>query len=80
LLLYTATYVPYRVAFVDGDSSFGYGIFEDMVDALFFIDIIVNFISAIENPDGTIETRMSHIVKSYIKSWFMLDIIATMPT
>ena len=48
LLLYTATYVPYRVSFIDGESSLAFKIFENTIDGLFFCDIIVNFLSAIE--------------------------------
>ena len=65
---------------MDGESSTGYKIFENTIDALFFMDIIINFISAIENPDGSINSRMSVIVKTYVKSWFLLDIVATLPT
>lgn len=79
LLLYTSTYVPYRVAFVD-DSSTAYTIFEYFVDMLFFIDIFVNFFSAIERPDGTIEVKCKKIAKAYLTSWFILDIVATIPT
>lgn len=79
LLLYTSTYVPYRVAFVD-DSSTAYTIFEYFVDSLFFSDIFINFLSAIEKPDGTVEVKFKRIAKAYLTSWFILDILATIPT
>lgn len=80
LLLYTATYVPYRVAFVDEDGSLSFKVFEYVVDSLFFFDIFVNFLSALELPNGSIETRMKIIVGTYLKSWFFLDIFACAPT
>jgi len=79
LLLYTSTYVPYRVAFVD-ESTTAYQAFEYCIDALFLFDIFVNFCSAIEKKDGTIDVRMRQIAKSYLTSWFMLDLCATFPT
>jgi hypothetical protein len=42
LLIYTATYVPFRVCFID-DGSDGFFIWECLVDSLFFIDIVLNF-------------------------------------
>ena len=80
LLLYTATYVPYRVSFVDGESSLGFKIFENIIDGLFFFDIIVNFLSALERKDGTYECNFKIIAKTYLKSWFLLDLLATFPT
>lgn len=55
-------------------------VFDYLNDVLFGIDIIINFISALELPDGTIDPRISEIAKAYLKSWFLLDICATFPT
>ena len=49
LLLYTAIFVPFRIAFIK-DDSVGMQFFEAMIDILFGVDIIVNFISVVENP------------------------------
>ena len=78
LLLYTATFVPYRTAFID-DSPPALAIFEWMVDVLFMFDLFVNLISAYEDEDKNIEVRLRYIVRNYIKSWFFLDIIACIP-
>ncbi len=80
LLLYTATYMPYRICFID-DASTGFLLaFEYLIDVLFFLDIFVNFLSAIELPDGTIDPRLKSIAMAYIKSWFFLDLFAVFPT
>jgi hypothetical protein len=47
LLIYTATYVPFKVAFVDETSASLFA-WDLVVDALFFIDIFVNFFAAYE--------------------------------
>lgn len=78
LLLYTATFVPYRTAFID-DVSPELANFEWCVDALFMFDLIVNFISAYEDRDKNIEVRLKFIAINYIKSWFFLDLAACIP-
>lgn len=51
LLIYTAIFVPYKIAFIETESEV-LKIVEATVDILFGIDIIVNFISATENKNG----------------------------
>jgi len=48
-------------------------------DSLFLIDLVVNFISALELPNKTIETNPKRIALSYAKSWFPLDFMAIFP-
>lgn len=79
LLLYTSTVVPYRVAFVDVSSE-AFKVFEYGIDGLFMLDIIVNFLSAIELDDMIIETRPKEIALNYVKFWFLFDLLATFPT
>lgn len=78
LLLYTATFVPYRTAFID-DAPQALVDFEWFVDALFIFDLIINFISAYEDRDKNIEVRLKYIAINYIKTWFFLDIAACIP-
>ena len=78
LLLYTATFVPYRTAFIDDDSE-GLANFEWLVDALFIFDLIINFVSAYEDRDKNIEVRIKFIALNYIRGWFLLDVAACIP-
>lgn len=78
LLAYTATYVPFKVSFVD-ETSPGLFAWDLVVDGLFMIDIFVNFLAAYEDKEDIIEVRVSKIAKQYIKSWFFLDLVATIP-
>jgi hypothetical protein len=57
LLLYTASFVPYRTSFVE-DAPPGLVAWEWIVDALFIVDIIINFISAYENSDKNLEVGL----------------------
>jgi hypothetical protein len=78
LLIYTAIFVPYKTAFVDG-SSLGSIIFDTCIDTLFISDLFVNFFSAFEKKDKTIETRHAYIAVDYLKTWFFLDIMSCIP-
>lgn len=75
MLLYTALYMPYKVAFIDDETTLSANI-DWIIDSLFFADIFITFFSAYEETDGSIEYRFSKIVKSYLKSSFILDFIA----
>lgn len=78
LLLYTATYVPYKVCFEDGTSTL-HLIWDTFIDMLFFIDIILTFFSATEDSQGHFETRIPKIAIKYIKSFFFIDLVTTFP-
>jgi hypothetical protein len=78
LLLYTASFVPFRTSFID-EASLSLTVWEWIVDALFFIDIFINFISAYENSDKNIEVRLRVIAQNYVSSWFFLDLLAVFP-
>lgn len=80
LLMYTATLVPYRTVFIeeeDSNSLFFY--FDIVVDILYFLDLIFNFFMAYEDGDKKLETRLKFISKSYLRSWFTLDLISCIP-
>jgi hypothetical protein len=78
LLIYTATFVPYRTAFIDDGSIFLQD-FENFLDALFILDLFVNFLSAYEDQDKNTEVRLKHIATNYMKGWFLLDVVACIP-
>lgn len=78
LLLYTATFVPFRTSFID-EAPAALTIWEWIVDALFSLDLLINFISAYENSDKNIEIRLKVIAQSYITSWFFFDVAAVFP-
>ena len=78
LLVYTATYAPYRMAFIENIST-GLYAFETMIDVLFFIDLLVNWFSAFEKDDSTYEYSWKKIMINYMKGWFWLDLVACFP-
>jgi potassium voltage-gated channel Eag-related subfamily H protein 7 len=80
LLLYTALFTPYEVAFLNLSSkdrafwmSFG-------VDMLFLKDIFLSFFLAYDDPrNGALEIDLRHISRNYLKGWFFLDFISIFP-
>lgn len=79
LLMYTATYVPYKLAFVENDSAFVNG-FEIFVDCLFTLDIVFNFLTTYDDPaTNTTISDLPRIAVNYLKGWFLLDVLACFP-
>ena len=50
-----------------------------MLNVIFYIDLVANFILAYENEDKNVEFRLKMIALNYVKSWFLLDLIACVP-
>ena len=48
-------------------------------DLVFIIDIILNFFFVEEDVDGEIILDQKRIAASYLKSWFFVDVIASIP-
>ena len=75
LLIMTAIFTPYTASFIeDGDLLF------DKLDLVFAIgygiDLIINFLLAYQDPAQGIVTNLKMISKHYIKSWFLIDLLA----
>ncbi len=70
--------MPYKTCFIDDPSTMSEAI-DWLVDVLFLTDIFINFISALEEKDGTITTDLKTIANDYLKSWFIFDVISCIP-
>ena len=57
LLIYTATYMPFSMCFIDTPSPISQK-FDQVVNILFTIDIFINFISAVDLENGTFVTKL----------------------
>jgi len=77
LILYTVIEIPLEIAFnpIPEDVNLGTDIF---VTIGFFINILINFRTSIEFPTETV-TNPQRIAEIYLKKWFWLDLIATVP-
>jgi len=79
ILVYTALVMPFRLAFFDTVFWDAWTVIDFVIDALFLVDVGVNFFSVGVNADGSLETRHGRIVMGYLKGWFWLDISACLP-
>jgi hyperpolarization activated cyclic nucleotide-gated potassium channel 1 len=79
LLVYTATIMPYRIAFEEQVFFDGFTIFEVTLDFFFLIDCFLNIFSAYYKPNGELEARFNKVSLSYLKFWFWIDLVGSFP-
>lgn len=77
LILYSVTAVPFRIGFRIEPDFKGF-IFDIIVDIMFGIDMLFTFFTAYED-DCNLYRYHSLIVKNYFKTWFIPDLISTVP-
>ncbi|XP_045129017.1 potassium voltage-gated channel subfamily H member 8-like isoform X3 [Portunus trituberculatus] len=77
---YVAVMVPYNAAFLDQTQQDKPTIVPDVVvEALFFVDIILNFRTTFVNKKGEVVLSPIRIATHYFKGWFVLDLLAAIP-
>ena len=52
---------------------------ELLIDMMFFIDMCINFLTAFEDRDQRLESRIKEIAINYLSSWFLLDLVSCIP-
>jgi hypothetical protein len=60
--------MPYRLAYADSVFFDAWAIVDILLDSLFFIDIIINFLSSYQNDEGETIADFKTIAKNYLKS------------
>ena len=70
--------MPYKTCFIDESSLLADAI-DWSVDFLFMVDILINFLAATENSDGSWNTSPKLIARDYLRSWFTLDLLSVIP-
>jgi hypothetical protein len=79
ILIFIAVTLPYRLAFSDED-NLTWQIINTTVDISFLIDMVLTFFTAIQNENtGHIITDKRLVAKSYLKSWFFIDLVSIVP-
>jgi len=79
ILLISCILTPLRIAFGGDEEPLGWEIINNTIDGLFLIDIVVIFSSAYYDDDYNIIDDRILIGKSYLQSWFLIDILAIIP-
>ena len=76
MLILTAIITPIRVCLVDEKDAKNWFVVELIFDIYFWIDIVINFISAYIDNNNKRITKWSEIIKNYLTGWFIIDFVA----
>eukprot|EP01017_Pseudomicrothorax_dubius_P021634 TRINITY_DN2328_c0_g2_i4.p1 TRINITY_DN2328_c0_g2~~TRINITY_DN2328_c0_g2_i4.p1 ORF type:complete len:833 (+),score=237.86 TRINITY_DN2328_c0_g2_i4:185-2683(+) len=78
-LLITGFVTPLKICFVTDNSPIGWRMYDFLMDSFFIIDLIMTFLSPYYDNRNRIVDSHSVIAKGYLKSWFILDLVAALP-
>ncbi|XP_025155682.1 potassium voltage-gated channel subfamily H member 8 isoform X2 [Harpegnathos saltator] len=74
---YVAIIVPYNASFINTDRPTM--VSDVVVEALFIIDIVLNFRTTYVSRKGEVVSNSKSIAVNYVKSWFLVDLVAALP-
>uniref|UniRef100_A0A8D8A0I0 Potassium voltage-gated channel subfamily H member 8 n=2 Tax=Culex pipiens TaxID=7175 RepID=A0A8D8A0I0_CULPI len=74
---YVAVAVPYNAAFVKTDRLTMAS--DVIVEALFIVDILVNFRTTYVSRKGEVVSNSKSIAVNYLRGWFVVDLFAALP-
>ena len=81
ILIYNVVITPFRVSFTI-DTPLWLFVLETGMDVVFLLDLGVNFVTAVLDESShppTLITRVSVIATRYLKSWFAIDFVSSIP-
>ena len=92
VLGYVAVFTPFQLSFLNehswdsfdqnrykGDGGTGFFFLDRLIDAMFCVDIIINFRSAYVNERGHVLFHQSHVAAAYMQGWFTFDVLSVLP-
>jgi hypothetical protein len=79
MLVYTVTLMPFRISFQDPVYYDGLTIFDILVDFIFITDALLTCFMSYKIEDSSYETSLRVIFLSYLRSWFLVDLVACIP-
>ncbi|VDP67910.1 unnamed protein product, partial [Schistosoma curassoni] len=81
LLIANLIILPVAISFFNDDLSIHWIIFNSISDVVFIADIAVKFRTGIVTNDYADEIILNprEIARHYLKSWFVLDFISSIP-
>nr|CAD7197034.1 unnamed protein product [Timema douglasi] len=74
---YVAIVVPYNASFINSDRPSM--VSDVVVEALFIIDIVLNFRTTYVSRKGEVVSNSRSIALNYLKSWCLVDLLAALP-
>ena len=78
VVLMNGVFVPFQIAFAIGSKA-SWGWLDAIGFLVFSTDIVIQFCTAYIDPQGKVVTDRKKIAKHYIKTWFILDLVGTIP-
>lgn len=78
LITYVVVILPFKFGFYSKVENNAWDIVDLIIDAFFFIDIILTFFTPYWDHEE-LKTSLKAIAKNYLKFWFFLDLIAVFP-
>ena len=78
LIMFLAITVPYRIPFEDTTPE-EWVLLDITIDTIFLFDVILNFFTAYEDENGELITERDRIAKNYVKTWFLIDMMSSIP-
>lgn len=89
LLVYTATYFPFRFSFIENrvghhasdvdDFADGWFIAENVFDGFFWVDLIMHFFYTYRDQFGHEVVDIPNIARTYLSSFFLVDFLTCLP-
>ncbi|XP_063359627.1 potassium voltage-gated channel subfamily H member 8 isoform X2 [Cydia amplana] len=76
---YVAVVVPYNASFVDEGHPRISVTSDVVVEALFIVDILLNFRTTFVSKKGEVVSDSKAIAFNYLRSWFVVDLLAALP-
>ena len=76
-IIYQSIVIPFRLCFNE-DAVGGMYIFESIIDCIFLVDITISFNTGFYQK-GYLVMKRRDIVINYMKTWFLIDLIASFP-
>lgn len=71
--------MPFNIAFISLDEASVWFVIDTIIDFAFMFDILVNFLSAYYDDEGNLVKENKTIAKKYLKTWFFVDLLASLP-
>ena len=78
VLLYVIFVTPFSIAFLDPPDPVVNG-FDRFVDAVFWVDIVLNFRTAWVDVEGHMCFEWKECARSYAKGWLFTDVVSCLP-
>lgn len=79
LLAYIGLVIPFQISFEE-DTTHSQFVFSLIMDSVFTVDLILTFFTALENSKtGELITDRAKIAKKYLQTWFIIDLVASIP-